>query len=69
MGQRLPVDAEAVLCNGLDETVRAGILKHEEDVLTENEKDENLLWVACHLLATLRSHGYQLHVAKKDDGR
>jgi hypothetical protein len=69
MGQRLPIDAEAVLCNGIDEILEVGVLKHEEGVLTENEKNENVQWVACHLLATLWSHGYQLHLAKRDGGR
>jgi len=52
MGQRLPIDAEAVLCNALNETLEIGVLKHDEGVLTENEKDENIQWFACHLLAT-----------------
>jgi hypothetical protein len=60
MGQRLPINAEAVITNGLEEAIAVGVIKYEHEVLTERERNANLEWVACHLLACLRSHGYQI---------
>jgi len=67
MGQRLPIDPAAVLCNALEEAMSVGVLKFEDGVLSEDEKNESLEWIACHLLASLYSHGYQVQLAKKEN--
>jgi len=57
---RLPIDAEAVLYNALQETMAFGAMYLEPDVVTNKEKDENLEWLAIHLLSALYSHGYRV---------
>ena len=64
MGLRLPIDAEAVLYNALRETMAVGAMHLDPDVVTDKEKDEDLEWLAIHLLSALYSHGYR--VIRKD---
>jgi hypothetical protein len=57
-----------VISNALDESFAVGVIAHA-DVLTPQEQDENLEWLACHILAALWSHGYLVQrVRREKDG-
>lgn len=62
--RKQPTDAEAVIYNALTETISCGPLTWEEGVLSEDEKTEELHWMACHVLASLLNEGFQ--VSRKD---
>jgi hypothetical protein len=68
MGQQQPLDAQSVLQQALEESMDVGVLAWcEEDVpLTDEEKEENIEWLAGHLLAALHSAGFR--VSRKEQG-
>jgi len=51
-------DPEAVIYNALTETISWGPLTWEEGVLSDDEKSEELHWLACHVLASLLNEGF-----------
>ena len=53
-----PTDAEAVIYNALTETISCGPLTWEDGVLSDAEKNEELHWMACHVLASLLNEGF-----------
>jgi hypothetical protein len=53
-----PTDAEAVIYNALTETISCGPLTWEDGVLSDDEKSEELHWMACHVLASLLNEGF-----------
>jgi len=58
---KLPTDPEAVIYNALAESVSVGVLTFEPQVLSDTEKADELEWLADHVLASLRCHGYQIN--------
>jgi len=70
MAQRkLPTDAEAVIYNALTETIASGPLTWEAEALSENEKEEELYWMATHVLASLLQEGFQISRSRRTDER
>jgi len=56
--RKSPTDAEAVIYNALTETISCGPLTWEDGVLSDDEKNEELHWMACHVLASLLNEGF-----------
>jgi hypothetical protein len=56
--RKQPTDAEAVIYNALTETISSGPLTWEDGVLSDDEKSEELHWMACHVLASLLNEGF-----------
>jgi hypothetical protein len=56
--RKQPTDAEAVIYNALTETISCGPLTWEDGVLSDDEKREELHWMACHVLASLFNEGF-----------
>lgn len=57
---KVPRDAESVIYQALSETIASGPLTWEGDGLLESEKNEELQWMACHVLATLLHEGFMV---------
>jgi hypothetical protein len=58
--------AEAVIYKALSQTISSGPLTWEAATLTDNEKAEEIQWMACHVLASLIQEGFQ--VRREDNG-
>ena len=55
-----PPDAERVICNALSQAISSGPLTWKAEVLSDNEKAEEVQWMACHVLASLLQEGFQV---------